>query len=179
MFDSSSKIKIVLFIDAILFLICIAGIVCIKQKASLPFAIKGQDSYLTINIPRDGQHIIYPPDKLLFVDGKKVSSTEAVEFITDMKHIGQHVKISILTLSGMEELDVELKNSYSVYYIISTTFVAFFFFAIAIFILVKKPELPAARIFHWASIGIALMMCLTWANLNTFSFFSKYVLRNM
>lgn len=179
MFDSSSKIKIVLFIDAILFLICIAGIVCIKQKASLPFAIKGQDSYLTINIPRDGQHIIYPPDKLLFVDGKKVSSTESVEFITDMKHIGQHVKISILTLSGMEELDVELKNSYSVYYIISTTFVAFFFFAIAIFILVKKPELPAARIFHWASIGIALMMCLTWANLDTFSFFSKYVLRNM
>lgn len=179
MFDSSSKIKLVLFIDALLFLICIAGIVCIKQKASLPFAIKGQDSYLTINIQRDGQHIIYPPDKLLFVDGKKVSSTEAVEFITDMKHIGQHVKISILTLSGMEELDVELKNSYSVYYIISTTFVAFFFFAIAIFILVKKPELPAARIFHWASIGIALMMCLTWANLNTFSFFSKYVLRNM
>jgi signal transduction histidine kinase len=52
------------------------------------------------------------------------------------------------------------------------------FFIIGIFVLLKKPEVKAAQVFHWASICLALMIGLTWSNLNTFSIITKYFLRN-
>ena len=39
--------------------------------------------------------------------------------------------------------------------------------------------MKAAHVFHWASICLSIMLCLTWSNLNTFSFISKYLLRNL
>jgi len=50
MIAASAKLKSILFVDAILFLLCVAGLISIDQKAKLPFELTTQDSLLSIKI---------------------------------------------------------------------------------------------------------------------------------
>ena len=179
MFETSLKLKNVFALDAILFILCIGGLLSIAQRARLPFTLSGKDSLLTINISDDIPNGIQAGDKIISVNGYKITSSEKAEFLTDQKNVGDYVKVSLLTKSGPKETSFRLTNYYSVYYLLSTILVALFFFTIALFVIFKKYELSSAKVFHWASICISLMICFTWANLNTFSFLSKYVFRNI
>ena len=177
MIEASAKIKFILFVDAFIFLLCVGGTISVDQKAKLPFDIAWQDSLFSIIIPKQNPYNLSNGDELLSVEGLKIDFGEKAEFITDTKNIGNEVAITVLTKRGDKSVIVKLTNFYSAFYIISTTVVAFLFFIIAVFVLVKKPKLLAAHVYHWASIGIAVMMCLTWSNLNTFPGFSEYILR--
>ena len=177
MIEASAKIKFILFVDAFIFLLCVGGTISVDQKAKLPFDIAWQDSLFSIIIPKQNPYNLSNGDELLSVEGLKINFGEKAEFITDTKNIGNEVAITVLTKRGDKSVIVKLTNFYSAFYIISTTVVAFLFFIIAVFVLVKKPKLLAAHVYHWASIGIAVMMCLTWSNLNTFPGFSEYILR--
>ncbi|MBE0538882.1 MAG: hypothetical protein IH620_04155 [Ignavibacterium sp.] len=177
MIEASAKLKIVLLIDALLFFLCILGSISVSNKADLPFEISTHDSLLAIKISDSNSYGLKNGDKLLSIDGISTSTVEKTEFIIDRKNIGDKILISVLTDAGQTSLTVKLTNYYSVFYLISTSIVAFLFFTIGVFVLLKKPDLKAAYIFHWASIGISLMVCLTWSNLNTFSFLSKYIFR--
>lgn len=169
MIEASAKLKYVLLIDALIFMLCIAGIISINQKAKLPFNIISNDSTFSININPQNPYGLKPGDRLIAVAGYKISLSDKPEFITDRKNINDDITISILQGSTVKEVVVKLTNFYSNFYIISTSVVSLFFFILALFVLLKKPELKASHLFHWASISIVLMMCLTWSNLNTFS----------
>lgn len=177
MIEASAKLKFILFVDALLFFLCIAGLISIFQKAKLPFDLTEQDSLLTISISPSNPYGLSTGDKLISVDGLKVSLIEKTEFITDRKNIGEEILITVLTKSGTKLLSVVLTNYYSIIYMVSTIIVALFFFIIGIFVLLKRPELTAAHVFHWASIGMSLMLCLTWSNLNSFEFLSRHFFR--
>ena len=177
MIEASAKIKFILFVDAFIFLLCVGGTISVDQKAKLPFDIAWQDSLFSIIIPNQNQYNLSKGDALLSVESLNINFGEKAEFITDTKNIGDEVAITVLTKQGNKNVIIKLTNFYSAFYIISTTVVAFLFFIIAVFVLIKKPKLLAAHIYHWASIGIAVMMCLTWSNLNTFPGFSEYILR--
>lgn len=177
MIEASAKLKFVLLIDALLFFLCILGTNSVSQKANLPFEMSTQDSLLSIKIPDSNPYGLKNGDKLLSIDDISTSTVEKTEFIIDRKNIDERILISVLTDAGQTSLTVKLTNYYSVFYLISTSIVALLFFTIGVFVLLKKPDLKAAYIFHWASIGISLMVCLTWSNLNTFSFLSKYMFR--
>ena len=178
MIEASAKLKFILFIDAVLFLICVAGLISIDQKAKLPFELTAQDSLLTIQILDSNPYGLSTGDKLISVDGFKIYLVEKTEFITDRKNIGDKILITVLTKSGQKHLSVVLQNYYSTFYLINTVIVSLLFFIIGIFVLLKKPEVKASHVFHWASICLSLMICLTWSNLNTFSIITKYFLRN-
>ncbi len=177
MIETSAKLKFILFVDAILFLLCIAGLISIDEKAKLPFELSTQDTLLSITIQDSNPYGLYAGDKLISVDGFKVNLVEKTEFITDTKNIGESISIGVLTKSEQINLRVVLTNYYSAFYLISTAVIALFFFVIAVFVLLKKSEMKAAHVFHWASICMTIMMCMTWSNLNTFSFLSTYFFR--
>jgi signal transduction histidine kinase len=177
MIEASAKLKFILFIDAILFFLCIAGLISIDQKAKLPFDLTTQDSLLTIIIQDSNPYGLSTGDKLISVDGFKAKLVEKTEFITDSKNIGEKISIDVLTKFGKQTFSVVLTNYYSTFYLLSTSIVALLFLIIAVFVLLKKSEMKAAHIFHWASICMTIMLCLTWSNLNTFSFVSKYLFR--
>ena len=179
MIEASAKLKFIFFIDAVLFLLCAAGIISINQKASLPFEFVNQDSFLSIQISKLNPYGLTTGDKIISVDGLRSNTIEKTEFITDRKNIGENILICVQTKTGIKTLSVTLTNNYSVFYLVSTILVALFFFIIALFVLFKKPEMQAAHVFHWASIGLSAMLCLTWSNLNTFDFASKYFLRSI
>ena len=179
MIEASAKLKFIFFIDAVLFLLCAAGIISINQKASLPFELANQDSFLSIQISKLNPFGLTAGDKLISVDGLRSNTIEKTEFITDRKNIGENIFLSVQTKTGIKTLSITLTNYYSVFYLVSTILVALFFFIIALFVLFKKPEMQAAHVFHWASIGLSIMLCFTWSNLNTFDFVSKYFLRSI
>lgn len=179
MIEASAKFKFFLFIDAVLLILSASGLVSIYQKANLPFELTEQDSLLTISVSQSNQYGLSTGDKLISVDGLKVSLVEKTEFITDRKNIGEEILITVLTNSGIKFIPVVLTKYYSIFYIVSTIIVVLFFFIIGIFVLFKKPEMKAAHVFHWASIGMSVMLCFTWSNLNTFSFLSTYVFRTV
>jgi signal transduction histidine kinase len=177
MLQASNKLKLILFFDAFIFLICTTGLICINHKAKLPFDLHGQDSLLTIKHIDQKATGISEGDKLISVDGFQINSVEETEFITDRHDIGDFINIEIISSSGKLGLKAELINYYSTVYLISTSAVALFFFVIALFVLIKRAETKAAVIFHWASISVSVMLCLTWSNLNTFSHISLYLSR--
>lgn len=177
MIEAGAKLKFILLIDALLFFLCVLGSICVSQKANLPFEITPRDSHPSIRVPASNPYGLKTGDELLSIDGVTTSSLDKIEFILDRKNINEKVFINVLTGSGEKIVPVKLTNYYSAFYIISTSLVALLFFIIGVFVLLKKPDLKASHIFHWASIGISLIVCLTWSNLNTFSFFSKYIFR--
>ncbi len=177
MVEASAKLKYILLIDALIFLFCINGIISVDQKAKLPFELTGQDSSFSIIIPKQNPYNLSNGDVLLAVDGYKINFGEKAEFITDRKNIGDKVLLNVLTPSGEINLYVKLTSYYSEFYLISTIIVALLFFVIGVFVLIKKSEVKSAHIFHWSSIGIAVMMCLTWANQNTVSIIPEYIFR--
>lgn len=177
MIETSAKLKFILFIDALLFILCIAGLISINEKAKLPFELSTQDSLLSIVIQDSNPYGLSTGDKLISVDEFKANLVEKTEFITDTKNIGESISIRVLTKSGQINLNIILTNYYSTFYLISTAVIALLFFVIAVFVLLKKSEMKAAHVFHWASICMTIMMCMTWSNLNTFSFISKYLFR--
>lgn len=166
---ASTKLKFILFVDAILFLLCIGGIISISEKAKLPFDIISNDSTFVIKINPENSYGLKTGDKLLAVDGFKITLSDKPEFITDRKNINDNINITVRQGSIEKTVVVKLINFYSSFYLISTSIVSLFFFIVALFVLIKKPELKAAHLFHWASISIVLMMCLTWSNPYAFS----------
>jgi signal transduction histidine kinase len=179
MTEASAKLKFILIIDAILFLICAAGLISINQKANLPFELTAQDSFLTIQIPVSNPYGLTTGDTIISIDGFIANLVEKAEFITDRNNIGEKIPLRVKTKSGEKAVSVVLTKYYSAFYLISTIIVSLLFFIIAVFVLIKKSELKAAHVFHWAGIGVSIMICLTWSNLNTFGFFSKYIFRTI
>jgi signal transduction histidine kinase len=177
MIETSAKLKYILFVDSFLFLLCIAGFISIHQKAKLPFDLTNHGNLSSIIIYPLNPYSLSTGDKLLAIENFNIDFSEKAEFITDRKNIGDQILVTVLSGDDKRNVLVTLTNFYSTFYLISTALIALFFFIIAVFVLIKKPELRSAHIFHWAGVGTAIMICLTWSNLNTFSGFSSFVLR--
>ena len=178
MIAASAKLKFILFVDAILFLLCVAGLVSIDQKATLPFEISSQDSFNSIIISENNPYHLTSRDKLLSIDGFKITNAENAEFVTDRKNIDELVIVKVATSSGERSISVKLTKYYSLFFIISTSITALLFFIISLFVLIKKNESKASHIFHWAAVGTALIMCTTWANQNTYPEIVNNILRS-
>ncbi len=174
---ASTNLKFILFADSLFFILAIAGIISINEKAKLPFDIYSTDSKFSININPQNPYGLKTGDILQSINDFKITLGDKPEFITDRKNIGDSVNVSVLQGSIEKNIWVKLTYFYSDFYIISTSIVSLFFFIVALFVVIKKPELKAAHLFHWASISIVLMMCLTWSNLNIFSPFFGMLLR--
>lgn len=179
MIEASAKLKYILLVDTLLLILCFAGIVSINQKAKLPFQISGQYPLNSIIITKDNPYKLSSNDKLHSIEGFIISNNENVEYITDRKNIGDIVSIKVIGISGERKLNIRLTKFYDDFYIISTSLTALLFFIIALFVLIKRSKSKAANIFHWASVGIALIMCTTWANQNTHPPILSYILQGI
>jgi signal transduction histidine kinase len=179
MIEASAKLKYILLVDVLLLILCVAGVININQKANLPFEISRQDSFNFIIISENNPYNLTSKDKLLSIDGFKISNDENAEFITDRKNIDELVVVKVAASSGERSISVKLTEYYSLFFITSTSITALLFFIISLFVLIKKNENQASHIFHWASVGTALIMCTTWANQNTYPEIVNYILRSL
>lgn len=179
MIAASAKLKFILLVDVLLFILCVAGIINIKQKANLPFEISWQDSFNSIIISDNNPYYLTSKDKLLSIDDFIITDAENAEFVIDRKTIDELVVVKVANSSGERSISVRLTKYYSLFFIISTSITSLLFFVISVFVLIKKKESKASHLFHWASVGTALIMCVTWANQNTYPEIVNYILRSL
>lgn len=164
--EASIKQKIILVVDAFLFLLCITGVYQISEKARLPFEVHPEGNSLLIKTEQPSSYHILNNSELISVDNIKVSSPEEIELITDKKNVGEQIDLTFRLVTSTEKIKVTLTNFYSTGYLLSISFTSLIFLLTAIFIIIRKPTDLASNIFHWACVGIACMIDLTWANNN-------------
>lgn len=175
--DAFLRKKIILFADSVIFLLCLTGIYQISEKAKLPFEINPEGKALFIKSEANTPYHILNNSKLISKNRLNVDSPEEIELVTDTKNIGDEVQITSMFLTTTENSKVILIRFYPDGYLFIISFTSLLFFISAIFILIRKPSDIASRIFHWACIGIACIIDLTWANNNKSILVPYYVSR--
>ncbi|KAA3618299.1 MAG: GAF domain-containing protein [Calditrichaeota bacterium] len=166
----SKRLKIILIIDFILLLICLLGMKQNIQKAGLEpqkhiaFKVEGKSVYVSKIRAPELKNIFWQGDKLLLIDGRKVSRKEDIEFILDSHSIGDSVQFSLLREERHVNLQVKLPSYYNLYDNLTQIFVGLVFLILGLFVINKRPELLMANIWHWASVWTAVIITLTWGN---------------
>ena len=156
------QVRLYLLLDAIIILFCIPGIYHINQKADLPFSFVKNDRYLVVDRIRNFVTYLQKGDTLISIDGMRFGEREEIEIYLDSKSIGNNVSIVFFHDGKLHTAEVTLTGYYTLPFVISNSLVGILFILLGIFVLLKCPDLKAARLFHWGSIGIAVMLLYTW-----------------
>ncbi|MEN8193923.1 MAG: ATP-binding protein [Bacteroidota bacterium] len=177
MIKKSTSPIFILALDAIIFLLCIIGIYHISEKAALPLQIDTRDDALYVSNIEDKSIDVLINDKIISIENIQVADIEEVECILDGISIGN--KVVIVLERGDENYEVQLRTVpfYTSYYLMIASFVSLFFFIIGIIVLIKKPELNSAKLFHAATVSTGVIMATTWGNYSIEPLGVGYVIR--
>jgi signal transduction histidine kinase len=171
------QVRLFLIIDAFLILFCIPGIYQLNQKADLPFnLIKNQDLFIISKTDKSVKNI-ESGDILVSIDGMKLEMREEIEIYLDSKSVGEKIHIKYLHHGITSESNIPLVGHYSLAYIICDAISGFLFILFGIFVLLKCPENKPAKIFHWGSLGVAIILLYTWGNYTIFPYGLGIVVR--
>ncbi len=161
------QVRSFLLLDAFFILFCITGIYHLSQKADLPFSIinvngiflAGENSSLVGGIQKG--------DTLTAFAGMHFTDREGLESYLDSKSIGDKISIDFLRNGKIKSVSTTLTEFYTIPFLITNSAAGLLFFLFGIFVLLKCPDQKPARIFHWGSIGISLMLLTTWGKYNS------------
>ncbi len=153
-------------LDVVAFVVCCLGIVHIAAKPGLPISFESRrdtvrcnrvDSELLSRQVREG-------DALLQIDGRSISNPEDVEFLLDGLHVGDQVSLLCSGPEGDYIVKTSLQHYYGVPYLCTVIFVSTLFFGVGLVVFWRRPDDPAARVYHLGSIGTAVMLSTTWGS---------------
>jgi len=184
MSELSLKIKIILFIDLILFVACIIGVFQTYEKAGLEpnahvsFNISDENVYVSQISNPEIQTILTKGDILVSIENHAISCKEDIEFIFDSFQVG-HKATLLINRNGIElQKILTLPRYYSILYLIVQIIVGCVFFLNGVFVIYKRPADLAANIWHWASICIAIIIMCTWGRFSISPVGSGHLVRN-
>lgn len=185
MTNLSTKIKIILIIDLVIFIFCVFGIFQTFEKAGLEpnahisFDISDGKVFInSVNNP-DLHKILNKGDRLVAINDHPVTVKEDIEFIFDSFQIGQKATISIIR-NGLElQKEIILPSYYSIFYLIVQIIVGCVFFLNGVFVIYERPDDRAAWIWHWATICTAVIIMCTWGRFSISPAGSGHLIRNV
>lgn len=166
MIKRNTSLKLILIFDAIIFLLCIISIYHISEKAALPFNIEQREDGLYISDSLSESSVIQINDKLIGVLFYPAEYVEEVECVLDGNRINEKVGLTLQSEDGVYQIELHTIPFYSLQYLLIASFVSLCFFVIGIFVLIKRPELKSARLFHAGSISTGIIIATTWGNYN-------------
>jgi len=176
MINSNKRLRFILVIDFLLFIICFLGIYKNIQKAGLEpekhISFRLEENSLSVNEVHqsDLKKILSKNDKLVSVSNHAMSGKEDIEFVLDSFLIGDSVSFSIIRNGSLINLQVKLPKYYSLFENITQVLVGLVFFVLGVFVLLKRPLLLMANVWHWASIATAIIMTAIWGAYSPGSF---------
>ncbi len=164
--NMSPRLTHVLIIDSILILLFLIGAYHVMEKAmvGVSFTRTGEQLIVQKVLERAEGMELLPGDIFLAVNGHSVRHHEEVEFILDGLHIGDTVEVTVSRAGEIVSGGIQLLPYYSTAYMVIMLSVGSLFFAIGVFVLIRRPRERGARIFHWASICVAGIIMMTWGN---------------
>ena len=143
----SNKIKIILFVDLILFVACIVGIYQTYEKAGLePIAHVSFDlsqKKVIVNKVTDTKlkAVFSPGDQLISIESHPISTKDDIEFVFDAFQVGQIVSV-LIERNGTElHQTITLPRYYTWLYLIVQIIVGCVFFINGIFVIYKITSL--------------------------------------
>jgi signal transduction histidine kinase len=159
-----------LIADILIFFICVGGVYHIVLKADLPFKTSSENSDLLVSEIKFRIENISLNDQLITVDENHFSKWEELELYLDGKNIGDTVNLKLNSAGVIKSESVQLKNYYDLFDLIIISFVGLIFFVFGVFVRVKAPEKIPAHIFHWASVGLGMVIVMTAGYYNAHQF---------
>jgi len=164
--------KIILVVDFFILIICFQGLYQFHLRAGF-----NPDSHLSF-ISSEGkifvdevedarlQDKIFSGDEFKNIETYPISSKEEIEFILDGFNISDTIKIGFIRNGKKIEQTTIIPSFYTLNYLIIQLLAGCFFFIVGIFVFVKRSALNDAKVFHWLSIGIAIIIMTTWGKYN-------------
>ena len=168
-------------------MLCIIGIYHISEKSTLPYNVEQREDGLFISdSPTESSDVkiddkllklfisdsltessdVKIDDKLLKVKYYPVKNVEEIECVLDGIFINEKVGLTLQRAGEVYQIELRVTPFYTFHYLLIASFVCFSFFIIGIFVLIKRPELKSARIFHAGSISTGIIIATTWGNYN-------------
>ncbi len=157
-------IRYILIIDLLLICISLLGVYQIAERPTISGSFLKKDGgvYFRKVIPGHVESDFQRYDRIEFINDKPVASPTELEFILDQYRIGDTVNVQVRRDGAQIIIPTELTPYFTTSYITIVLFVGLFYLFVAIVVLVKRPEDKAARVFHWASVMVAMIIMLTW-----------------
>ncbi len=149
--------------DAVIILICIAGVYALRLKPFFPFKVSSEHSNLIVTEltnPQQGAGGLAIGDTILSVDGYEFRNWEEAELYMDTKQIGSRITVEILKNGAPIYLTTKLGRYYSDFAIFVISIVSLLFIFLALFVELKSED-KSARLFHWTAMGLVAVISLT------------------
>jgi signal transduction histidine kinase len=175
-----SNKKFVLITDAFIAIICLAGLVQLMTKAGTGAFLDRRNKSVVIAKVKSIAKVsdLRSADIILDIDGYPVSTIEDVEFILDGYHTGRKTNFFLQRDGARIMQSVELPRYNSFQYLMTLFVVAPLFFAMGIFVFIKRPSGdPVALIFHWMCISVSVYISTTFGCYTVFPFIAGFMLR--
>ena len=150
-----------LIADILILFTCIGGLYLITLKADLSFKTSTINSKLIVSEKPESDENIKAGDEIVSIDNLKFNKWEEVELYLDGKNIGDAVEIELNTNGGDKSLKVLLKNYYELFDLIIISLVSLVFFVMGVFVRFRASENFSAQLFHWASVGLGMVIVMT------------------
>jgi len=148
-------------VDILVLFICIGGLYLITLKADLPFQTSTVDSKLIVYEDFASNINIKAGDEIISIDNIQFDNWEQIELHLDGKNIGDEVEIQFNTYATVKSFTVQLKNYYSLFDLIIISLVSLIFLVMGVFVRIKAYKNESANLFHWASIGLGVVIVAT------------------
>ncbi len=156
---------LVYLLDIVALVACCVGIVHIASKPGIPVELESRDGIVYVDrVDEPLSRQIHEHDALLSINGQSISTVEDVEFVFDGLRIGQKVLLTLNGSKGERSEEIFLMHFYSKFYLASVIFVSSLFFVVGLIVFWRKSNDPAARVYHFGSLGTAVMLSTTWGS---------------
>ncbi|MBK9097359.1 MAG: hypothetical protein IPM14_04390 [bacterium] len=150
-----------LIADILIFFICVGGLYLITLKAGLPFKTSVENSSLIVSENSHKIKDIIPGDEIISIDYHTFTKWEEVELYLDGKRIGESIYLELKRNGSSALVSVHLTNYYTLFDLIIISLVGITFFGMGVFVRLKAPGNNSAQFFHWASIGLGMVIVMT------------------
>ncbi len=159
---SAAQRTLLYCIDALLYLLCLAGVYHVREKAFLP--VERVESGRLIVEAAGADSPLRSGDHIESLDGIAVANFPELEFLCDGRRIGDRVRVGIRRGGTVTAVDALLAPNYSARYILIQVLVGSLYFFLGVYVFARRPGEKAALLFHWNSIAIAAIIMTTWGN---------------
>jgi len=150
-----------LIADILILFTCIGGLYLITLKADLPFKTSTVNSKLIVSENLFNNKNVNAGNEIISIDNLQFSKWEEVELYLDGKNIGDTVEIRLTSNGVIKSEIVQLKKFYNLFDLIIISLVGLIFFVMGVLVRVRASENYSAHIFHWASVGLGMVIVLT------------------
>lgn len=158
--------------DILIFFLCCGGLYLVIIKADLPFNTTTVESNLIVADFDIADQKIKTGDKLISFDGFHFTDWEELELYLDGKNIGDVIQLKLSRNGKNISAGTELISYYSFFDLLIIALVGLTFIVMGIFVRIKASDNYSALLFHWASLGLAMVILMTpgYYNGQNFSF---------